>query len=127
MDQLLYLVLAILCGVVVIKLYTGRLAPRISAEEAKARLDSGDGVTVVDVRTEEEYRSGHIPGALCLPLDSIRAQAAQILPDKEAEILVYCRSGGRSAQAARALVSLGYANVRNLGGILSWPYETTTD
>ncbi len=99
---------------------------KLSAEEARARMDSGDPVTVLDVREANEYAAGHIPGAQLLPLGQIEASAAEALPDKGAEILVYCRSGNRSRQAAMTLIELGYTNVFDFGGIISWPYETVT-
>ena len=99
---------------------------KISPREAKERMEAG-GATVVDVRTAEEYGESHIPGAVCLPVESIGTQPPASLPDPDAEILVYCRSGRRSAQAAGKLAKLGYTNVSDFGGILNWPYETTTD
>ena len=87
-------------------------------------MDSTDPVLVVDVRTPSEFAGGHIEGAISLPNETITtAQQPEALPDKDAVILVYCRSGNRSAQAARKLVSLGYVNVYDFGGILDWPYE----
>ena len=96
----------------------------ITAEDAKARMDSGDPVTVVDVRTDREYEEGHIPGALLLPVGQIGETPPALLPDLDAEILIYCRSGVRSAEAAEKLAALGYTNVSDFGGILDWPYET---
>ena len=102
-------------------------APKISAAAAKAVLDSGEPYLLLDVRTQEEYDGGSIPGAILLPYDEIRARAATDLPaDKDALIIVYCRSGRRSAIAAGELLSLGYTNVHDLGGINSWPYETVS-
>ena len=71
-------------------------------------MDSGAEVIVLDVREQSEYDSGHIHGAVLLPSGSVSAMAAEVLPDKNATILVYCRSGSRSGAAARTLVSLGY-------------------
>lgn len=131
MEQLIYLILAIAAGVVVIKLYThkvSRAGNRLTPEQAKARLDSGDALTVLDVRTREEFAAGHIPGAVCLPVEELSAEtAAKVLPQADGEILVYCRSGRRSARAARSLAALGYTRVYDFGGILSWPYETTAE
>lgn len=136
MKNLLLLAAVICLGIVVIKLYTARSAPNVpapagkryltlTAEEAKARLDEGEGIVLLDVRTQEEYDAGHIPGAVCLPNEDITENRP--LPyDKEAEILVYCRSGRRSALAAEKLAKMGYENVADFGGILDWPYETTT-
>ena len=127
MKQLLLLALVIVFGVAAIKFYTNRDAGfrKLSAEEAKARLDSGDPVVLLDVRTLEEFDGGHISGALCLPVESIGTEVPAELPDKSAEILVYCRSGSRSAKAARKLTGLGYTHVADFGGIQDWPYETT--
>ena len=96
---------------------------RISAEEAKAIIDS-ENVIILDVRTQEEFDSGHIENAVLLPITEITDNAEGILPDKDAKILVYCRSGNRSATAARELIRMGYTNVYDFGGINTWPYET---
>lgn len=100
---------------------------KLSAQEAKEIIDSRDGVTVLDVRTEEEYLSGHIPDAVLLPNESISDKRPELLPDLDAEILVYCRSGRRSALAAQKLSELGYTNIYDFGGIIDWPYETVTE
>lgn len=96
---------------------------RISAEEAKAIMDESDDVIVVDVRTSAEYRDGHIDGAVLLPNETIGSETPDELPDLDAEILIYCRSGNRSRQAAMKLIDLGYTNVKDFGGIIDWPYE----
>ena len=98
----------------------------ITAEQAHTRMESGDPVAVVDVRTAEEYAQSHIPGALLLPNEDIGDTVPEELPVLDAEILIYCRSGNRSAQAAKKLVNLGYTNVSDFGGINDWPYETET-
>ena len=100
---------------------------QLTAEQAKARMDSGDEVIILDVRTPEEYAQGHIPGAVLLPVSNITSDALELLPDKSAEILVYCRSGNRSRQAANALVDMGYTAVYDFGGIGSWPYDVVTE
>lgn len=96
---------------------------QITQEEAHQRMQEG-GVTVVDVRQPDEYAAGHIPGAILVVNEEIGDQAPENLPDKDAELLVYCRSGRRSKEAAQKLVDLGYTNVYEFGGILDWPYET---
>ncbi len=94
----------------------------IKAKEAKALLDKG-GAVLLDVRTKEEFAEGRIPGALLLPYDEIDAEtAAAAIPSKSTEVIVYCRSGRRSAIAAKALMDLGYERVRDLGGINAWTY-----
>jgi phage shock protein E len=96
---------------------------KITPEQAKARMDSGDSVTVVDVRTQREYDGGHIESALLIPNETITNERPELLPDLDAEILLYCRSGNRSAQAAKKLIEMGYTNVYDFGGIKDWPYE----
>ncbi|NLB82059.1 MAG: rhodanese-like domain-containing protein [Clostridiaceae bacterium] len=99
---------------------------RITAKEAKARIDSGDNVIILDVRTKEEYDQEHIPGSILIPNETISDTKPELLPDTDAEILIYCRSGNRSAQAARKLIALGYTNVYDFGGIIDWPYDKAT-
>lgn len=96
---------------------------KISAEEAKKMIDAG-GVTIVDVRTEEEYAGAHIPGAVNLPNESIGKELPEALTDQEAVLLIYCRTGVRSKQASDKLSELGYQKLYDMGGIVDWPYET---
>ena len=96
---------------------------QISADEAKALMDSESDYTIVDARTQEEFDEGHIEGAIMIPEYEIEAKAESLLPDKNQLILVYCRSGRRSKIASEALVKLGYTNVKEFGGIIDWPYE----
>ena len=95
----------------------------ITAEEAKRIMDSQEGYIILDVREQDEYDAGHIPGAILIPYTQIEEKAEKVLTDKEQLILVYCRSGRRSKIAAEALVELGYTNIKEFGGILDWPYE----
>ncbi len=95
---------------------------KISAKEAKTIIDSED-VIILDVRTEEEFNIGHIENAVLLPVTDIKSKAEEVLTDKDAKILVYCRSGNRSATAAKDLIAMGYTNIIDFGGINSWPYE----
>lgn len=96
----------------------------ITAEEAKEIMDTHEGYIILDVRAQEEYDEGHIPGAIVIPHTEVETRAEEELPDKSQLILVYCRSGRRSKIAAETLVELGYTNIREFGGILDWPYET---
>ena len=96
----------------------------ISAEDAKAMMADGTPYILLDVRTQEEYDAGHIDGAMLLPYDEIAGRAAAELPDKGARILLYCRTGRRSAAAAETLAGMGYTDVYDFGGIVDWPYET---
>lgn len=93
----------------------------ITAYEAKEKIEKG--ATAVDVRAPWEFENGHIPGALLLPVDDVRQQAQTALPDKDAEILVYCQSGIRSREAAAELKAMGYRHIYDLGGIMNWPYK----
>jgi phage shock protein E len=95
----------------------------ITPEEANKKLNSEKGIILLDVRTKEEYDSGHIKGSLLIPVDSLKEEAEGKLKDKDATIFIYCRSGNRSVTAANILLNLGYKNVYNLGGINNWPYE----
>ena len=96
---------------------------QISQQEAKTMMDTQD-VIILDVREQEEYDSGHIPGAVLLPVGTISEKtAAAVIPEKDSVVLVYCRSGNRSKTASAALAELGYTGVYEFGGINTWPYE----
>ena len=102
---------------------TGKAAyHKLSAEEAYEMMASQE-VVVVDVRTREEYDGGHIENAVLVPNESIGSEMPEALPDKEATLLVYCRSGRRSKDAAQKLLELGYQSVYDFGGVIDWPYE----
>ena len=101
----------------------GAVYVNITAEEAKRIMDSEEGYIILDVRTQEEYDEGHIPGAIVISHEEIAEKAEDVLTDKNQMILVYCRSGRRSKIAAEALVELGYTNIKEFGGIIDWPYE----
>ena len=95
---------------------------KISAEDAHEMMASQE-VVVVDVRTREEYDGGHIENAVLVPNESIGGEMPEALPDKEATLLIYCRSGRRSKDAAQKLLELGYQSVYDFGGVIDWPYE----
>lgn len=97
---------------------------KISQQEAKTIIDTDKTMTLVDVRTPEEYAQGHIAGSILIPDYDIASLAAKQLPDKQAKILVYCRSGARSQGAAKKLVSMGYTGIYDFGGIMTWQYGT---
>lgn len=104
----------------------GKKAPyrKILAEQAKTMIDGGQRVTIVDVRTPGEFSAGHIKDAINIANETIKGENPSALPDLDATILVYCRSGARSAQASKKLLALGYTEVYDFGGIINWPYET---
>lgn len=95
---------------------------KITPAVVKERLDKGEKLIIVDVRTKEEYDSGHIAKSLLIPYDEIETRASALLPNKNAAIIVYCRSGRRSEIAAKSLVKLGYTNVADMGAISDWAY-----
>ena len=102
---------------------TGKAAyQKISAEDAYEMMVSQE-VVIVDVRTPEEYDGGHIPNAILVPNESIGDDMPEALPDKEATLLIYCRSGRRSKEASEKLLKLGYKSIYEFGGVIDWPYE----
>ena len=100
---------------------------QIDQEKAKEMMAVNDGHVVVDVRRADEYASGHIPGAILIPNESIGTEQPDQLPDKDQIILIYCRSGNRSKQAAQKLADMGYTNICEFGGINTWTGETVTE
>ena len=97
---------------------------KIPQTEAKIIMNSGEKYILLDVRTEEEFKEKHIPKAIVISHDQIKDRAERELTDKNALMLVYCRSGSRSKKATDTLLALGYTNVKDFGGINDWPYET---
>lgn len=93
---------------------------QISQEEARQLMEQEAGYIILDVRTETEYKEGHIPMAVCIPNETISDEMPEELPNKEQLILVYCRSGNRSKQASQKLAELGYTNIKEFGGIVDW-------
>ena len=99
---------------------------QISMKEAVSIMETEDNYIILDVRTKEEYQEKHIPGAMNLPNETIGTEDIPELPAKEQLILVYCRSGNRSKQAAKKLAALGYTNIIEIGGINDWTGETVS-
>ena len=124
LPVLLFLLLLTGCGGTASNDSSDSSYQQISQEEAKDMMDSQD-IIILDVREQDEYDSGHIPGAVLLPVGTIDEEtAAEVIPEKDSTVLVYCRSGNRSKTASSALVKLGYTNIYEFGGINTWPYET---
>ena len=82
---------------------------------------------ILDVRTDEEYKEGHIPDAVNVPVETIGSDLPSELPNIDQLIMVYCRSGNRSKQASEKLVSLGYINIVEFGGIKDWTGDIVTE
>lgn len=100
---------------------------QVTTEEAVNIMQTEENYVILDVRTAQEFASGHIPGAALLPNETIGTEDIPLLPDKDQLILVYCRSGNRSKQAAEKLAQLGYTNIVEFGGINSWTGEIVTE
>lgn len=96
---------------------------QITMQEAKELFEKGGDYIIVDARRTDEFAEGHIPGAICIPNETIGTEEIPELPDKEQLIYVYCRSGNRSKQASEKLVALGYTNIVEFGGIIDWTGE----
>ena len=97
---------------------------QITAEEAKSMMEEQPDAVILDVREQDEYDAGHIPGAVLLTVGTINEEtAASVIPEKDTVVLVYCRSGNRSKTASQALADLDYSQVYEFGGIRDWPYE----
>lgn len=99
---------------------------QIDQETAKEMMAQDDDHLIVDVRRYDEFESGHIPGAICIPNESIETDMPEELPNRAQILLIYCRSGRRSKEAAEKLVDMGYANVYEFGGIIDWTGEVVT-
>lgn len=100
---------------------------QVTTEEAVNIMQTEENYVILDVRTAQEFASGHIPGAVLLPNETIGTEDIPLLPDKDQLILVYCRSGNRSKQAAEKLAQLGYTSIVEFGGINSWTGEIVTE
>ena len=100
---------------------------QISMDEAVTMMAEETGYIILDVRRADEFAAGHIPGAINVANESIGTDDIPELPDKNQLIMVYCRSGRRSKEAAEKLVKLGYTNIVEFGGILDWKGEIVTD
>lgn len=105
----------------------GNSYTHISMNEAIKMMQAEKNYIILDVRTKDEYKAGHIPGAVCVPNETIGEDNIAEFPDKEQIILVYCRSGNRSKQAAAKLSAQGYTNIYEFGGINDWNGEIISD
>lgn len=106
--------------------FADRYYQQVTQEEARRIMDEAADYIILDVRTEEEYDAGHIPGAINIDNEDIGTEALPALPDRDQLILVYCRSGRRSKEAAEKLAAMGYTHVVEFGGIMTWTGEVVT-
>ena len=100
---------------------------QITQEQAKEMMSTLNDYIILDVRRHDEFAEGHIPGAICIPNEQINCDSPEALPDYNQTILIYCRSGNRSKQAAQKLASMGYTNVYEFGGIIDWTGDVVTE
>ena len=134
MKRLTRILLPALVALTAVLIFTGcgstsddkKTYRQVSPEEAAAMMEEEVDYIILDVRTQEEYETAHIPGAICIPNETIGTDDITELPDKDQLILVYCRSGNRSKQASEKLAKQGYTNIVEFGGINSWTGETVS-
>ena len=98
----------------------------ITTSAARDLMATNDDFVLLDVRSLEEHREVRIAGAICIPHTELEARAPVELAEKDQVIIVHCKGGSRSAEACGTLVKLGYTNIYDMGGIMSWPYETVS-
>ena len=118
------ILILILCLAVMLVAFGETGYQQITQEEATRIIEEETGYIILDVRTEEEYDERHIPGAVNIANEDIGTDELPELPNKDQMLLVYCRSGRRSKEAAAKLAALGYTNVLEFGGIMTWTGET---
>ena len=99
----------------------------ISQDEAMQIMEEETGYLIVDVRRPDEFEEGHIEGAINVPNEEIADEVLEELPDTDQLLLVYCRTGRRSKEAAEKLAEIGYTNVYEIGGINTWPGTIVTE
>lgn len=99
----------------------------ISPKDALDVIKGDNKAVLIDVRTPEEFQVIRIPGSVLIPDYEIKDKIAEVVPDKDTTVIIYCRSGNRSRSAAKALIKMGYTKVFDLGGIIDWPYDTEGD
>ena len=134
MKRLTRILLPALIALTAVMIFTGcgssaddkKTYRQVSPEEAAAMMEEETDYIILDVRTQEEYEASHIPGAICIPNETIGTDDIPQLPDKDQLILVYCRSGNRSKQASEKLAKQGYTNIVEFGGINSWTGKTVS-
>ena len=96
---------------------------KISPSEAQNLMDTDKNVLLIDVRTSEEYRTVRIPNSISVPLNNLKSLIEKVAPNKETQLIVYCQGGVRASAACKELDKMGYTNIYNLGGIMSWTFD----
>ncbi len=95
----------------------------IEGETVYQMLQNKEDFVLVDVREVDEYKEGHIPHSMLIPLGTIESDFQSKVPSKDKKIVIYCRSGRRSKEAYAKITALGYTDVYDLGGIQDWSYD----
>jgi len=109
-------------GYILITTFSSNGYQVLDQDTAYKQLQVDKSIHLVDVRELHEFNAGHINGAQLIPLGTIEDSFSSLIPQKDTKIFIYCRSGNRSAEAAKKLVSMGYTNVFDIGGIITWEY-----
>ena len=129
MIYIVFLVIVVIVGLILLlnkvnqNVDNKAVIKHVSMDDIAEIMDKNDDYIILDVRTIDEYNAGHIPNAICIPNETIGNNTISELSDKEQLILIYCRSGNRSKQAAEKLKKLGYTNLIEFGGIIDWKGE----
>ncbi len=97
----------------------------LSQEDAHSQIESGENIVIIDVRSPQEFRSGHIKNAINLPMENVLQQIDKVVENKDQKIFVNCLSGARSKASVDMIISKGYTNVHNIGGVSTWKYGLT--
>lgn len=100
---------------------------KVTPAEGQVMLENRFEIVLLDVRNPEEYREGHLPKAVNVPLDYVESSRVTVYGDHQQPVMVYCHGGYRSAMAARMLMMMGYEEIYDLGGIVDWPFETVSE
>jgi len=111
-------------GYILITTFSSNGYQVLDQDTAYKQLQDDNNIHLIDVRELHEFNAGHIDGAQLIPLGTIEDSFSLYIPQKDTKIFIYCRSGNRSAEAAKKLVSMGYTNVFDIGGIITWEYGT---
>lgn len=126
-KELLSVITLIMASAFLLGACIGLSYKRISQNKAMKIMEEETGYLIVDVRRPDEFAEGHIEGAINVPNEEIADEMPEKLPDKDQLLLVYCRTGRRSKEAAEKLTKIGYTNIYEIGGINTWPGTIVTE
>ncbi len=128
-KSLFFALIIVIIGMVIFlnknkKIEKDNTIKHVSMDDIVQIMNENTDYIILDVRTISEYNQGHIPNAICIPNETINEDIINELTNKNQMILIYCRSGRRSKEAAEKLKQLGYTNLIEFGGIIDWKGET---